>query len=172
MNPDTGAVITSYPLPKNGFRDGLTALIGRIYITHYGAGENDIIAFDPTTGTVVQTLDIDGLNPGVDFAGGLGSLTDPDVLLVTGAGNDLIYKIDPFTGLVLGSFTQNQGGVDDGLAGWGGEIYIGRHIGNEVFVYNRSGAQVRSITIPGISGMQSFGGGAIRSGITVSPTSR
>jgi glutamine cyclotransferase len=172
LNPNTGAVIKSYPLPKNGFRDGLTALNGRIYITHYGAGENDIIAFDPTTGTVVQTLDIDGLNPGVDFGGGLGSLTDSDVLLVTGAGDNLIYKIDPFTGLVLGSFTQNQGGADDGLAGWDGEIYIGRHIGNEVFVYNRSGVQVRSITIPGISGMQSLGGGALRSGITVSPTSR
>ncbi|MDD4787036.1 MAG: Calx-beta domain-containing protein, partial [Pirellulales bacterium] len=172
LDPDSGAVINSYPLPKNGFRNGLTALNGRIYITQGGVVENDIIAFDPATGTVVQTLDVDGLNPGVALVGGLGSLTDPDVLLATGALDDLIYKIDPFTGLVLGSFTQNQGGVDDGLAGWGGEIYIGRHIGNEVFVYDRSGAEVRSITIPGIGGMQSLGGGALRSGITVSPTSQ
>ncbi len=40
LNPNNGAVIRMFPLPANGFRDGLTASFnGLVYITHWSAVE-------------------------------------------------------------------------------------------------------------------------------------
>ncbi len=158
LNADTGAVKQTSALPANDFRDGLAALNGLIWISHFSAIEQDIVAFDPATQMIVDTIDVDGANPGLFFAGGLGALRDPDYLLVPDATKTLIYLINLNTGLAFAFDGQLSGDV--GLAGIGNEIYASINSGltDQIVVFDISGAVRRKLTVPGSIGLQSLAG--------------
>ena len=129
LDPDTGAVLDSDSITAgSGNYDGLAWLDGKVYVLDFGNG--DILQFDPLSDTVTRTLDINGLNPGVQIVGGLAGITGPDGLLVTDLGNSRLLEIDPTTGLVRGSFAVS--GTYYGLALVGQDIWLGD--GNKIDV--------------------------------------
>jgi VCBS repeat-containing protein len=145
MDPDTGLVISSTTISTGtGYYDGLAALNGLIYILDYMA--YDIHVFDPGSGTVIATLDIDGLN-GVTITGGLAAIHGPDALLATN-GIDLVYEIDPATGLVTGSFATPVAEFNAGLAVLGGQVYLGSYWSTHYSVVDRSGTLLRVVDLP------------------------
>lgn len=158
LDPDTGAVRQVVTLADNNFRNGLTALNGRIWVSHYGAAEQDLVAIDPSSGQVVDTIDVDGVNSGLFFAGGLGAMRNPDYLLIPDAISSLIYLINLDTGLAFAFDGQLSG--DTGLAAIGTEIYASVNTGlvDQVTVFDISGAVQRRLTVAGSIGLQSLAG--------------
>lgn len=145
LNPDTGAEIASKPITAGtGFFDGLAALGGLIYIMDYDA--SDILVFNPTTQTVIDTLDIDVIN-GVSIIGGLAGITGPDALIVTD-GSSTVYEINPATGLVMNSFREDFF-FDAGVAVLDGQLYLGSLGSDDEFkVHSRNGLHLRSVNLP------------------------
>jgi hypothetical protein len=147
LDPDTGAVLDADPVPAGtGSFDGLACLAGWIYVLDYSFW--DIYVFDPRTDTVVNTLDIDAINPGVQPYGGLAGIRHPAALIATDL-NGTIYEIDPVTGVAItvvatGSFNSAIGVID-------GLIYAGQALtgsGTEYQVYTRAGAPLRTVSSP------------------------
>jgi VCBS repeat-containing protein len=145
MDPDTGSVISSTTISAGtGYYDGLAALNGLIFILDHGA--SDIHVFDPGSGTVVATLDIDGLN-GVSIIGGLAGIHGPDALLATDLSG-WVYEIDPATGLVTGSFAAPVVEANAGLAVLGGQVYLGSYSSPHYTVVDRTGTLLRVVDLP------------------------
>lgn len=163
LNPTTGAVEETYPLPSSNFRNGLAYLNGLIYILEWSVLNQDITVFDPNTGTVVDTLDIDGANPGAPLiSGGLAGITNPDALLVTTSLTNEVLEINPSTGVITNQFEHNRNGAL-GVATANGQIYLGANTSPTLEIYDRSGFLQNSITIPSSIGIQSLGGDNITS---------
>lgn len=162
LDPDSGAVATSFALPASGFRNGLAALNGLVYILDWGILTQDITIFDPAAGAVAGTLDIDGVNPGAPLiGGGLAGIHGPDALLVTTnptSGPYEILEIDAATGQITARFVHGLGAGAQGVAALDGQIYVGLNTGNTITVYDRDGAVQRTLTVPGAVGFQSLGG--------------
>ena len=162
LDPDSGTVVVSYTLPASAFRNGLAALNGKVYILDYSVLTQDISIFDPVSGSIVGSLDIDGTNPGAPrIGGGLAGIREPDALLVTTSepgGPYELLEIDAATGQITGRF---EHGLGSGVAGVGvlnGQIYLGRNTGGSLSVYDRDGTLRRTLAVPGSIGFQSLGG--------------
>ena len=160
LNPDTGAVETTYTLPDSAFRDGLAYLNGMIYILDWSVLTQQLTIFDPDSGSVIGVLDIDAANPDPpSIKGGLAGITAPDALLVTASDlDDEVLEIDPNTGLITHRFTHSQGSGVEGAAVVNGQIYLGANTSSDLTIYLRDGTPQGSITIPGSIGIQSLGG--------------
>ena len=161
LDPTSGATIDSYALtPTSNFRSGLAYLNGLLYTLNYEATIQDIEIFDPSVGAIVGSLDFNGVNPGAPLLleRGLSAITGPDALLVgTGFTGELL-ELDPTSGLITNRFTHAQSPALMGAAVLDGEIYLSTHTGPDIYVYNRSGDYLRTISVPGANGFQSLAG--------------
>lgn len=165
LNPTTGAIEGTYNLPSSSFRTALAHLNGLIYILDWSVLTQDITVFDPSSGTVINTLDINGVNPGAPLIyGGLAGITNPDALLVTTTFTNEILELNPTTGLITNRFAHNRNGTL-GVATANGQIYLGANTSSIIQIYNRSGGLQGSITVPNSIGIQSLGGDNIASTI-------
>ena len=158
LNPTTGSVVMTHTLPAGSFRNGLAYLNGLIYILDWGVLTQDIIVFDPRSGGVVNTLDINGANPGAPLiSGGLAGITDPDALLVTTSQTNEVLEINPTTGVIANRFTHGRSGTL-GAAVADGLIYLGANTSSVIQMFARNGDPRGSITVTGSIGIQSLGG--------------
>lgn len=174
LNADTGEEVTMYTLPDIAFSmfgQGLTHLDGLIYILDWSAVNQDIVVFDPATGTVVDTIDFDAANPDAPMIGGaLGTIRDPDALLVStfdSSGPHKVLEIDPKTGSINHEFDHGLGYEEAlGLASLGGNIYVADHTApgvpfrDQILIFSRDGTRIGEITVPDALGLQSLAGGA------------
>jgi len=150
IDPDTGAVRDSDPVAAgSGLYDGIAAFPGSVWIMDEGV--DDIHHFDPVSDTVVGTLDIDGLNPGIEIVGGICGITGPHALIAT---NTIIvpgevHEIDPGTGLVTNTWTAASSDYIFGVAAINGEIYLGSGDGpGAIYRHDRSGGLLSTINLP------------------------
>jgi hypothetical protein len=161
LDADNGATIDSYALtPSSNFRSGLAYLNGLLYTLDYEAANQDITVFDPSVGAIVGSLDFNGVNsaPPLLLERGLSGITGPDALLVgTGFTSELL-EIDPTSGLITNRLQHAQSPALMGAAVVDGEIYLSTHTSPDIYVYNRSGSHLRTITVPGANGLQSLAG--------------
>jgi len=139
LDPETGAVLPSYPLPVPGVLNAtwsMGALTGLLYIgdtpAEGGSPGQWIREVDPATGALLNTLDLVAANPGFDgVVLGLGSLPDENLLVGwallpdTGAPFGGLVEIDPLTGVanLLGDPMPDFVGI--GLASLDDLIYVG-----------------------------------------------
>ncbi|MBT6157333.1 MAG: hypothetical protein HOH82_21965, partial [Planctomycetaceae bacterium] len=146
LDPNTGAVIDNDPVAAIGGRfDGLAALNGLIYLSDLD--NDDILVFDPISDTVIDTLDIDGLNPSVDLAGGISGIHNPDRILAFDNFGENVIEIDPATGVVTASFAAAP--VYTGLTVVNGELFLGDFFGTPgIDVFSRDGRLLRRISLP------------------------
>jgi outer membrane protein assembly factor BamB len=163
LDPATGAERDRYTLPSaSAFRDGLACLNGLVYILDWSVLTQQLIAYDPDSGSIVQTLDIDATNlDPPPIKGGLAAISDPDALLVAAvppsSGVPEILEIDPATGVITDRFEHGLAGVL-GLAAVDGLIYVGQNTSDTIQIYSRSGELQGSITITDAIGFQSLAG--------------
>ncbi len=150
LDPDTGTVIDQDPVTIGSRNyEGLAALGGLIYFLDYSL--TDIHVYDPTTDSILNTLDINGQNPTVSqLIGGLAGIANPDRLVAVEAGGNRIHQINPATGAITGTFSPATpaAGSYYGAGVVGGEIYLGSGITPTLDVFSRTGALQRSITLP------------------------
>lgn len=154
LDPNDGSVRDSTRLP-NGIFDGVAAIDGLVYVMDTAA--DDILVFDPVTNRTVGVLDLNGLNPGYSFSGGIGESGDRTQLAVTTTSNQ-IALIDPATGVVTGSMNSTAG-QSFAVTGFQDEIYVGFGGNGNVRVLDENGGLLRSINpaFP-IYGLAGFGG--------------
>ena len=159
LNPNTGAVKATYSLPDSAFRNGLATLNGLVYILDWSILTQDITIFDPGSGTVVGTLDIDGVNPGAPLiSGGLAGITRPDALLVTTNTTNEVLEINPQTGAITRQWAHSQGNGTLGAAAVNGRVYLGSNTSATLSIYERDGTPAGTVTVDGPGGIQSLGG--------------
>jgi hypothetical protein len=163
LDSTTGATIDTYVLPHSSFRTGLAYLNGLLYTLDWSVLTQDITVIDPADGSIVSNLDVDGVNAGAPQLGnrGLEAITGPDALLLPTAFGKEILEINPTTGVITGRFTHVQNEDVLGIAAVNGEIYLANNVGDDIYVYNRSGDHLRMITVasvPGTNGFQSLAG--------------
>ena len=105
LNPDTGATIAAHSLGSGNFR-GLAAIGDRIYVTNAMGGS--IVEFDPVADVVTNTLDIEGLNPGVTIGMSLAGIAGgrPLALTATAVADRVMLVPDVGTEVLLNGFTQ------------------------------------------------------------------
>lgn len=133
----------------SGNYDGLASLGGLVYILDRTA--IDIHVYDPATDTVINTLDINAINPTVSpLAGGLAAIANPDRLVVTEAGGSRVHEIDPLTGIITATFVPGtlSAGRYFGAAVINNEIYLGSGMDPSYDVFTRQGLFVRNVTLP------------------------
>ncbi len=153
LDANTGSLLDSTALPTGSY-DGVAALDGLVYLAEFSL--EDILIFDPVSNSITGTLDINGLNPGINLSGGLGEISGPSELIATTSTDEVVF-IDPITGAITSSFNHNLGFTfDAAVAGSGQAIYLGFTTGT-VQVYERNGTLNRSFD-PGVGGV--FGLGA------------
>ncbi len=146
LDPATGAILFSQVITAgSGNYDGLAALNGLIYITDYGSF--DIHVYDPATLTVIETLDINGLNPSVE-PWGLAGIRQPDALIAINVTGDTIYLLDPQSGLLINSFATGLASFNAGVAVIGQHIYTGDYYNPQYTVFTRSGLNLRTVITP------------------------
>ncbi|MHC4876750.1 MAG: leishmanolysin-related zinc metalloendopeptidase [Planctomycetota bacterium] len=133
----------------SGNYDGLASLGGLVFILDPTA--IDIHVYDPVTDTVINTLDINAINPTVSpLAGGLAAIANPDRLVVTEAGGSRIHEIDPLTGIITATFVPGtlNAGRYFGAAVINNEIYLGSGTDTSFDVFTRQGFFVRNVALP------------------------
>lgn len=156
IDPATQTVRDADPITVgSGQYDGVAVVGGLVYIMDVNA--IDIHVFDPATDTIVNTLDINGVNPTVSvLVGGLAGAANPDRLIATETGGNRIVEIDPLTGLITNSFVPGTVGAGQyfGTAVVNGEIYLGSGLQNSYDVFSRQGIFLRNVTLPyNVSGL-------------------
>jgi Ca2+-binding RTX toxin-like protein len=156
IDPATQTVRDADPITVgSGEYDGVAVVGGLVYILDVNA--IDIHVFDPATDSIVNTLDINAVNPTVSvLVGGLAGAANPDRIIATETGGNRIVEIDPLTGLITSSFTPGTVGAGQyfGAAVVNGEIYLGSGLQNSYDVFSRQGIFLRSVTLPyNVSGL-------------------
>ncbi|NQV23259.1 MAG: pre-peptidase C-terminal domain-containing protein [Rhodopirellula sp.] len=156
IDPATQTVRHAAPITVgSGEYDGLAVIGGLVYIMDLNA--IDIHVFDPVTSSIVNTLNINMVNPTVSvLVGGLAGAANPDRLIATETGGNRVVEIDPLTGLITNSFTPGTVGAGQyyGAAVVNGEIYLGSGQQNSYDVFSRQGIFLRSVTLPyNVSGL-------------------
>ena len=156
IDPATQTVRDADPITVgSGEYDGVAVVGGLVYILDVNA--IDIHVFDPSTDSIVNTLDINAVNPTVSvLVGGLAGAANPDRIIATETGGNRIVEIDPLTGLITSSFTPGTVGAGQyfGAAVVNGEIYLGSGLQNSYDVFSRQGIFLRSVTLPyNVSGL-------------------
>lgn len=142
LNPEDGTVLDSTQLPSRAY-DGVAALNGLIYAIDTGL--DDILVFDPVTNTVLNTLDVNAVNPGINFFGGIGE-SEGELIAATST-NEVVF-LNPANGLVTGSFDHGLPAFDGGLTGFGGEIYLGFNSSSlGIRVFDRDGNPLRTLNV-------------------------
>lgn len=158
IDPETQTIVDADPITAGtGEYDGLAVIGGLVYILDTNA--IDIHVFDPATDTVVNTLDINSINPTVSvIAGGLAGAANPDRLIATEAGGSRVIEIDPLTGVITSSFVPGtiSAGQYFGAAVINGEIYLGSGTQASYDVFSRQGIFLRNVTLP--YNVSAFGG--------------
>ncbi len=139
LNPETGAVLDSFQLPL-GTYVGAAVIDGRVYL--FDDGPNVIYIIDPMTNTIERTYDLDLVNPGKTFAGALGEFSESGWLIIGGSSE--IYFLDPETGVIVDSFSDNILSGRTGLTGIGNEVYVG-YSNNTIRVFDSDGDLLRTI---------------------------
>ena len=147
LNPDTGALIRSFPLPSSNI-DGLAEIAGKLYALDT---INDLILeFSSSTGTLLRTLNINALNPDylgagvlINLLNGLSESADTTKLVVTGSGNRY-FVINPVTGIIMANGT----GAFAGGAGAAGERSVSYFSTPLLDFFNANEQKVRTITSP------------------------
>jgi outer membrane protein assembly factor BamB len=158
LNPNDGTVRTTHQLPASAFRNGLAYLNGFVYILDWSVLTQDITIFDPASGVVVGTLDINGTNPGAPaISGGLAGITEPDALLVTTSTTNEMLEINPVSGVISNTFAHGRNGTL-GVAVANGQIYLGANTSDILQIYSRNGNLQGTVTVPDSIGFQSLGG--------------
>lgn len=158
LNPDSGAELASFTLPSSRFRNGLAAQNGLVYILDWSVLTQAISVFDPVSATVVNTLDIDQINPDAPLvSGGLAAIGDPNALLVTTSQTAEILEINATTGRIDNRFAHGQGGAS-GLAVVTGRIFLATNSGATLTIFDRAGRPQGSIEVADSIGMQSLAG--------------
>jgi Ca2+-binding RTX toxin-like protein len=170
IDPVSGVTLDADPITVgSGNYDGLAVLGGLVYLLDTTA--IDIHVFDPSTDQIVQTLDINGVNPVVSIlSGGLSAIANPDRLVVTEAGGSRVLEIDPLTGQITSSFIPStlRGGDYLGTAVLNGEIYLGASSSPVVDVFTRAGTLQRTLNLPyGVSAL----GGDEQTSTVIDPSS-
>lgn len=150
IDPNTQQVTDADPILVGSREyDGVAFLGGLIYILD--SRNSDIHVFDPATDQVVNTLDVNGINPTISpLIGGLAGAAAPDRLIVTEAGGRRVLEINPLTGTVEVAFdvgTQSAGQYF-GAAVVDGEIYLGSGTFLSYDVFSRQGIFLRNTTLP------------------------
>ena len=156
IDPATQNVRDADPITAgSGEYDGLAVVGGLVYILDVNA--IDIHVFDPSTDSIVNTLDINAVNPTVSvLVGGLAGAANPDRIIATETGGNRILEIDPLTGLITNSFTPGTVGAGQyfGAAVVNGEIYLGSGLQNSYDVFSRQGIFLRNVMLPyNVSGL-------------------
>ncbi|MGZ0168794.1 MAG: leishmanolysin-related zinc metalloendopeptidase, partial [Planctomycetales bacterium] len=156
IDPATQTVRDADPITVgSGEYDGLAVVGGLVYILDVNA--IDIHVFDPSTDSIVNTLDINAVNPTVSvLVGGLAGAANPDRIIATETGGNRVVEIDPLTGLITSSFTPGTVGAGQyfGAAVVNGEIYLGSGLQNSYDVFSRQGIFLRNVTLPyNVSGL-------------------
>ncbi|RMG34373.1 MAG: hypothetical protein D6725_14425 [Planctomycetota bacterium] len=151
LNPNNGLVINATDITVgSGEFHGLAAIGGKVYILD--AGFNDILEFDPASGTITNTLDIDGTNSGVtDFVGGLAAIRNPDRLIATPNNGTMVVEIDPATGQVTGSFDPRSSGNETSYFAGGvvdGTILLGAGTRPQLEAFTRNGTFLGEVNLP------------------------
>jgi Ca2+-binding RTX toxin-like protein len=158
IDPNTQQVLDADPIIAGSREyDGLAFLGGLIYILDTRA--IDIHVFDPVTDQIINTLDIDGINPTIaPLIGGLAGIAAPDRLVVTEAGGRRVLEINPLTGAVEVAFSVGtpSAGQYLGAAVVNGEIYLGSGNLQSFDVFSRQGLFVRNVSLP--YSVSAFGG--------------
>ncbi|WP_406696653.1 tandem-95 repeat protein [Singulisphaera sp. Ch08] len=139
LNPDSGSVIRS-PVVTSGFAniDGLGAVGGKVYLQDHYADQ--IIVINPANG-----FEVGRLNVAADLVGGLAGADSPNELIGT-ERLDVAVRINPSTGSVLGRFLLP--GPVYGAAFVDGNYYFGSAFNNRIYVVQRSGDPLYTLTIP------------------------
>ena len=156
IDPATQTVRDADPITVgSGEYDGVAVVGGLVYIMDVNA--IDIHVFDPATDSIVNTLNINTVNPTVSvLVGGLAGAANPDRLIATETGGNRIVEIDPLTGLITNSFTPGTVGAGQyfGVAVVNGEIYLGSGLQSSYDVFSRQGIFLRNVTLPyNVSGL-------------------
>lgn len=156
IDPATQTVTDADPITAgSGQYDGLAVVGGLVYILDVNA--IDIHVFDPSTDSIVTTLDINAVNPTVSvLAGGLAGAANPDRIIATEAGGSRVVEIDPLTGLITNSFVPGTPGAGTyfGAAVVNSEIYLGSGLQNSFDVFSRQGLFLRNVALPyNVSGL-------------------
>ncbi len=148
LNPDDGTVLGFVQLPSGSY-DGVAVLEGLVYVLN--TGSNDVLVVNPETQAIINTLDLNAVNPGVTFQAGLGEIPSTGKLIASTTTNQVVL-IDPQTGEITSSFLHN-GGFDAGLTSLNGEIYVGFTSSPEIRVFSQTGSLIRVIdtTFPAYS---------------------
>jgi hypothetical protein len=161
LDPDTGMVSSVSNLPESSFRNGLAALDGRIYVLDWSAITQDISVWSPDSDRIVQTIDINGTNPGAPaVSGGLAAISEPNGLLVTTAQTEELLEVHPTSGRIVRRFTHGLAGVL-GVAVIDGEIFLGTNTSPDLHVFSRSGQMLRTVPVERPIGFQSLAGDAL-----------
>jgi hypothetical protein len=156
IDPDTGDVIAKHPAPISMSVNGMAVIGDNLYLLH--SSLNDILVYSLLTDTVVDTLDIDEVNPDNPdryIGGGLAAmLTGDPVLIATTTSLDYtVIEIDISTGEIVHSFQHPSGNLfgagDIGVGVLNGEIYVGRNTGStdQIVVYTRDGTELRRLDV-------------------------
>lgn len=160
LDPETGTLLHGMELldawagtPFSGSVTGLASLGNYVYL--YDADSSLIYQVDiGLTRTfaevvddwayVVNMIDIGNVNPGVTWAAdaGLTAFAAENVLLI--AGEQVIYKLDPATGLIVGQISI-VAGYGAGLATVGNEIFVSSSTASSVKVYDATGQWLRDL---------------------------
>ncbi|MFM7168792.1 MAG: glutaminyl-peptide cyclotransferase [Planctomycetaceae bacterium] len=171
IDADTGSVVDTFfvgSTSNTGF-EGLAYLNGLIYLMD-GFIKDDIVVYDPVLRTIVNVLDVDGINGGfgLDLTGGLAPNPARNSLFVTSTFSDTVYEISAKSGLVLskpdGSYRTWSSGEywEGGLATLRNELYVGATAGgNKIRVFDLDGNYKRTIDQPFFFGLESLGGDGI-----------
>jgi Ca2+-binding RTX toxin-like protein len=156
IDPASQMVTDADPITVgSGSYDGLAIVGGLVYILDVNAV--DIHVFDPSTDAIVNTLNINAVNPTVSvLIGGLAGAANPDRIIATETGGSRILEIDPLTGVITSSFTPGTIGAGQyfGAAVVNREIYLGSGTQNNFDVFTRQGIFLRSVSLPySVSGL-------------------
>ncbi len=142
LDPRTGAVRDSMALAPGGYT-GLATRDGLVYL--FNDSTDEILTIDPKTNAILNSYDLNLVNPGKAFAGALGEFSEPGWLVIGAAGTSSeIYFLDPQTGVIVDSFSDNILSGRTGLAGIGDEVYVG-YSNNTIRVFDTEGNLLRTI---------------------------
>lgn len=158
IDPNTQQVIDADPILVGSREyDGVAFLGGLIYILD--TRNTDIHVFDPVSDQIVNTLDVNGINPTISpLIGGLAGAAAPDRLIATEAGGRRVLEINPLTGTVEVAFDVGtpSAGQYLGAAVIDGEIYLGSGAFQSFDVFSRQGIFLRNVSLP--YNVSAFGG--------------
>ena len=138
LNPDTGALLKSAVINAgSGHFDGIGAVDGKVYLQD--DLNHDLVIVDPKSETVAGQLNVQA-----NLIGGLTGADDPSELVGTEDFNTAVF-IDPATGAVLGR-SPLPGAPIEGVAFANGDLYFGSAQSDEIYVTDRSGNLLETLT--------------------------